>query len=185
MDTQLSPFCLIHLVGYHIWQIFCLYLISQILRLYKIHKKKGIVISGHVRSPYYTYVCVYEKKMVTLFNYFERKEDSLPNSEGPVSMEVLFHQLLQEFLDHGSENGPIWSIWSNLVHLVQFGPNGHFHLVQWKMDQMDHFLNLPCKWRKIQAKRLNTIKGRKKRTKGELSKSLCVFVCVSEIECLS
>ena len=130
--------------------------------------------------------------MVTLFNYFERKEDSLPNSEGPVFMEVLFHQLLQEkmyqFLDHGSENGPlengpIWSIWSNLVQMV------HFHLVQWKMDQMDHFLHLPCKWRKIQAKRLNTIKGRKERTKG-LNKreqrpsklvSVCVW-CVSEIE---
>ena len=65
--------------------------------------------------------------------------------------------------------GPFGPIWSNLVQMVLF------HLVQWKMD---HFLHLPCKWRKIQAKRLNTIKGRKERTKGELSKSLHVCVCV-------
>ena len=106
--------------------------------------------------------------MVTLFNYFERKEDSLPNSEGPVFLEVLFYQLIQEkmynFLDHGSENGPlengpIWSIWS---YLVQFSPNGPFFIVvQWKMDQMDHFLHLPCKWRKIQAIRLNTTSNEK------------------------
>ena len=72
--------------------------------------------------------------MVTLFDYFKRKEDSLPNSEGPVFLEVLFHQLIEEkmyhFLDHGSENGPIWS---NLVQMVLFpfgpmdnGPDGPF-----------------------------------------------------------
>ena len=118
--------------------------------------------------------------MVTLFNYFERKEDSLPNSEGPVSMEVLFHQLLQEFLDHGSENGPIWSIWSNLVQMaISIWSNGKW--TKWTIFSIYHVNGEKFK----RIKRLNTIKGRKKRTKGEPSKSLCVFVCVSEIECLS
>ena len=84
--------------------------------------------------------------MVTLFNYFERKEDSLPNSEGPVFLEVLFYQLIREKMytifwtmdqkmDHWKmvQFGPFGPIWFNLVQMVHFsfgpmenGPNGSF-----------------------------------------------------------
>ena len=44
-----------------------------------------MIISERIKSSLSTRV---QEKMMTLFNYFKRKEHSLPNPEGPLSLRV-------------------------------------------------------------------------------------------------